>query len=422
MAIHLTVGSERPSVRRRPAARRGSSLIWTMVVLVVLIGFCSLAVDLGRVQLVKGELRLAADAAARHAAHTFLNSGSVSAARAAAVDSADDNTADGSNPVVLDPVADVRFGTYDTVAKTFTPAAAGTEATATAIEVTARRTTNRGNPVKLSFARVVGRQTFDVRAKAVARINSRRPGIVGLDSVTTTGSSGVGNVTNSYRSKAGAFVTGSTTTFGRGTIASNGNISLGGNTTINGDARPGVGKSVTLSGSASITGTRTALARPLDYPMPTAGTAATSNDNSSIPSSCINSGRDVEVGGTGTLTLPGGTYYLDDLHVKAGATLAFSGAATICLTGNLRVDGQLNTTGSNPSNLRVICTGYQLIDMSSNVRAYMDLYAPGCAFTMSGSAVLCGSVVAKSVALTGNANVIFDESLTISLSAVSLVQ
>ena len=55
-------------MRRAPVLRRGSILIYTIIALTVLMGFCSLAVDWGRVQLFRGELQLAADAAARHAA------------------------------------------------------------------------------------------------------------------------------------------------------------------------------------------------------------------------------------------------------------------------------------------------------------------------------------------------------------------
>src|SRR5688572_19678299 len=54
--------------RARLARRRGSALMYLTVTLVALVAFVSLAVDLGRVQLVRGELQLAADAAARHAA------------------------------------------------------------------------------------------------------------------------------------------------------------------------------------------------------------------------------------------------------------------------------------------------------------------------------------------------------------------
>src|SRR3954464_3731204 len=51
----------------QPSRRRGMSLIYMAVAVPVLAGFCSLAVDWARVQLVKSELQAAADAAARYA-------------------------------------------------------------------------------------------------------------------------------------------------------------------------------------------------------------------------------------------------------------------------------------------------------------------------------------------------------------------
>src|SRR5579863_1632100 len=50
----------------------GMSIIYVIVSMSVLMGFCSLAVDLGRVVTTKTELHRAADAAAREAAYEIL--------------------------------------------------------------------------------------------------------------------------------------------------------------------------------------------------------------------------------------------------------------------------------------------------------------------------------------------------------------
>ena len=68
--------------------RRGSSLVYLSVTMVTLIAFCSLGVDVARVQTVKTELRRAADAAARYAV-TGLPDG-VQRTQAYAVDAADE--------------------------------------------------------------------------------------------------------------------------------------------------------------------------------------------------------------------------------------------------------------------------------------------------------------------------------------------
>src|SRR3982751_5744795 len=76
---------------------RGFSAVYAIVCMVTVIGFVSLAVDLGRVQTAKTELRRAADAAARYAATGIRDN----TARDKAVAAAAQNSVDGS-PLVID--------------------------------------------------------------------------------------------------------------------------------------------------------------------------------------------------------------------------------------------------------------------------------------------------------------------------------
>src|SRR5438067_2329841 len=62
--------------------RRGFAVVQVAILLVVLTGFTSLAVDWGRVQLAKTKLQVVADSAARAAAYNLF-SGGVSAAQSA---------------------------------------------------------------------------------------------------------------------------------------------------------------------------------------------------------------------------------------------------------------------------------------------------------------------------------------------------
>src|SRR3954462_2635270 len=87
--------ARRPA-RRRRGTRAAFSLVWGIVCMVALLAFTSLAVDLGRVQVAKTELRRAADAAARYAV-TGIRDNTVNAKAVAA---AADNTVDGA-PLVL---------------------------------------------------------------------------------------------------------------------------------------------------------------------------------------------------------------------------------------------------------------------------------------------------------------------------------
>jgi hypothetical protein len=241
----------------RATARKGYVLAWLSVVLLVLIAFASLAVDVGHVEVVKTQLRRAADAAARYAAAGMPFGAST--AQAWAIAAAGDNRADGSS-VVLDSTNDIEFGTWSS--GTFTPL--NNPASATAIRITARRTAARSNAVTLTFASVIGQRSCDVHAVSVVQCSSGY-GIVGLASISMAGNSSIG-----YWSATG------TNLSGKGSIASNGNITLSGSTSIDGDVRPGAGGTVTLGGSAHVVGVTTPLPAPLSYPNGSAGTYATS--------------------------------------------------------------------------------------------------------------------------------------------------
>lgn len=159
--------SNHPSTpqRRCPPRRRGGALIYVAVAMVALMGFCSLAVDLGRVQTAKSQLQAAADAGARYAISNI--SLGVTAAQLCAQTAAAQNSADGT-AVLLDVNQDIEFGNWSATTKAFTALSGTARASATAIRVTARRTSARGDAVPLMFAKVVGRNTFDVQAVAVA--------------------------------------------------------------------------------------------------------------------------------------------------------------------------------------------------------------------------------------------------------------
>src|SRR5437763_334556 len=59
------------SCRLRRHQRRGLSAIYVVLILVAMIGFVSLAVDVGRIRLARTEIQLATDAAARAGADSL---------------------------------------------------------------------------------------------------------------------------------------------------------------------------------------------------------------------------------------------------------------------------------------------------------------------------------------------------------------
>jgi len=141
---------------------RGMVIIYVLASMGVLLGFCSLAVDLGRVQVAKTELRRAADAASRTAVANLVN-GTVTC-KADAVAIAAQNTADGT-AVVINPTTDIQYvnwisrGKYTIVSNI---------AQANGVLVTARRTKATNNAIPLYFASILGMKSCDVTATSMA--------------------------------------------------------------------------------------------------------------------------------------------------------------------------------------------------------------------------------------------------------------
>ncbi|MDB5295784.1 MAG: hypothetical protein JWO31_1767 [Phycisphaerales bacterium] len=150
----------RPAPRRRP---RGVTLIYATVILLVLTGACSLAVDLGRVQLVKTELQRCADATARgYLAYQLASGTSYANSMGPALYATANNPVDGGSGVA--PTVTVVWGTWTAATKTFTPVVG----TPLAVKVTASRKAADGNAVPLIWGRLIGRFAQDVTTSAVA--------------------------------------------------------------------------------------------------------------------------------------------------------------------------------------------------------------------------------------------------------------
>jgi len=373
-----------------PARNRGLTLIYGIVSMTTLMMFVSLAVDLGRVQLVKTELRCAADAAAR-AASAALSSG-VTAAQTAAVHAAACNNADGS-AVSIDSNNDVEFGTWDSSARTFTVLTGAARSNANSIRITARRTAARGNAVSLSFARVLGRNSLDVTAVATANYTSGSPaGLIGLDGITVKNNALIA----SYNSNT-------TTNPSSGNCNSNGGMGSNGviygknNNSIRGRVSLGPGASVS---GFSITGTTSTSSSDLETPAVPSWSPST-NPNSISQSYTVNS----------STTLPGGTYWFTSLTINA--PLSFSGAATLNVNGNITIDSSLTASASQPANLKVyqIGTNRTFGDNSNNISITAVVIAPTSDFTSKNNCVIRGDVCFLSITAKNNFDFYYDEAI-----------
>jgi hypothetical protein len=157
------------SLFRSRERSRGAALIYITVSMVAMMGFCSLAVDLGRVQAAKTELHTGADAAARYGALGLSNIiYGTSAASNNAIAVAAQNLVDGS-PLVLTS-SDVQTGIWSTATHTFT--ANSNPTLCNAVQVTAHRTAARGTAIPLLFATLIGQSSCDINVTSVAMVTN----------------------------------------------------------------------------------------------------------------------------------------------------------------------------------------------------------------------------------------------------------
>jgi Flp pilus assembly protein TadG len=144
-------------------------MLYVIVMMTVMIGFCTLAVDLGRVQVAKTELRRAADAAARNGAAGLKNIlNGTSAASSNAIAAAKDNLCDGSSVALSS--SDVQLIIWNSTSRSYTVTTDPT--LANGVRVTARRTNANGNPIPLVFGAVIGQSSCDVTASAIATVTA----------------------------------------------------------------------------------------------------------------------------------------------------------------------------------------------------------------------------------------------------------
>lgn len=148
---------------RKTAARRGAALIYATISMPVLIGFASLAVDAGRIQLARGELRRAADSAARAGAFGFETT--AAQAKVDAITWSKKNAVDGR--MLTDDCVAVTVGRWDTATRTFKTTLTGTQSY-NAVRVVLSRPASGPNSVPIILANMIGSKGVEVRAEAIA--------------------------------------------------------------------------------------------------------------------------------------------------------------------------------------------------------------------------------------------------------------
>jgi len=347
----------------------------------VILVLSGLSVDLGKVYLTRLQLQHMVDASAvAAAAHTPSLDQAVSIAKGIA----GLNYPNGSGLITA---GNTQVGSWDYKAHIFTPAPPSS------LINKAVRITLTGKPASLIFGPLVGISTINVDAKATAAAQSVTCGVTGINSVTLKGNPSV----NSYDSSQGPYNVPSS----NAGVCSNGDISLIGNPTIYGNAIPGPGHTAT---GGTVTGTRTPNTQPLNFPAIDVGNAATTNDNSKIPLAANDGKGGISLSGKKTVSLPPGTYYLENFGLTGGSTINITGLTIIFVTGQLDVNGSavVNST-TLPSNLQFFVTGSQAanMDLKGTPTFFGSIYAPQSDLKLAGTPDYYGTVVAKTVLMNG---------------------
>lgn len=362
-------------VRGVRRARRGNTLLLASVTMMALTGFLSLAVDFGRVQLARTQLRDTVDAACRYAV-TGLSDGTY-LTKAQSVASA--NTVDMSALELTS--GDVEQGTWNISTRVFTP----TSSSPNAIRVTGRLASSRNTALPLMFAGVVGKSSIDLSAQSIAyAASSTAPDIVGTTTMNLTG----GTQIRRLASESGTV-----------NVGSNGTISVPWGCYIYGNAYHR--STVPTEPGNGITGTNTAMGSDIALP------------SVSVPGSATNLGA-LNVGWQG-YTVPGGNYSCTSLTVGGGGTFTLTGDVNVYVSGAIDLgNGCVINTSNGAYKLTIYLTSNNTANINMTGSFYARFYGPNATVNLTGQSPLIGSVMCRTLNVDGSATITYTSVLSLS--------
>jgi len=388
--------------------RRAAVAVLTGITLVVLLLFASLAVDLGFVRAVCGDMQHTADSAALAGASALWKTDDpdVGLVHERAMDIIERmQRSQGFSDLGSQ---EIEVGSFNVRTRQFVAIDDPTASKPFAVRVRSIR-----NRTPLFFAGVTGHQSTDVDREAVAVGSSPCNGIWGLRGVRVIGDV----VTDSYDADDGAY---STLTAGDdGDICSGRNITVNGGVEINGDLMCGFGYQVTVNGSSSeITGLTTANSGPVSGPALDFGDIRFNNDNTYIGLTTggqspwrAGAGANMWLSANDNLTLPPGRYYLDSLTMRSGATIRVNGPTTFYIVGDVAAAGAgIVSATRDPGDLSIIAAGRNFA-IGGSFDFYGSVLAPNADVVLHGDAGFYGALVGGTVEIRGNTQIHVDESL-----------
>lgn len=234
--------------------------------------------------------------------------------------------------------------------------------------------------------------------------------VISLNGITMSG----GAFTDSYDSSLGSYFVQPHTQ--NGDIATNGEIHLSGQAYVHGDANPGADHP--FEGVPPVSGSYGTLQSPVvvdPIPSSTIDAARLTNDNGNIiyePYPNPLNGYNLSVGGSSSITLPGGTYYFTSISMSSQSSINITGPSTIYVDGgSVTLSGHGVINNGLPRNLLLYSTGPN-VTISGQSAFVGAIYAPSATVRLSGQGNFYGSIVCGSNLDSGQAAIHYDMNLS----------
>ena len=364
------------------------SVLYVGIVLVAVFAMATLAMDYGRVQLAKTQLRIAVDCSAKYAVQ-WVSSGATTAL-AKANDAAADNKVDGNT--ITFGSGDVTVGYWNSQTRAFT--ANGRPRTALRVNNTAT--------IPLALGQMIGKDNSRVRASSI--VNCTPMSIVGLSGIAFKNNTLAASYDSSVQKNPNASNYNSNVT-----LVSNGYIGEQNNGNVKGDCITGPSGSVDpgFNVSGSSVKQSNAITAPADPPWNPAV-----NPNGLAQNNYTH--------GNNT-PLPGGTYWFTGT-LRLNAKLRFNGATTIYVDGNVDQRADIEAYQQTPGNLKIYVLGASRTwNTTNDVSITAQIVAPRCDFTSINNLNFYGACIFNTITTKNNAELFFDEQLA-SVANIAIVQ
>lgn len=400
-------------IDRQADSRRGAVAVLTAVTIVVLIMIATLAVDLGFVRAVCGDMQNSADSAALAGASALRDAGEASQSDPAVVQERARELLEWmheSQGFSAPGDQIIQVGTWipasgDKPAEFISMEDSGTSRPFAVRVVSVRKNT------PLFFAAIMGKYRTEVNREAIAQGSGRCWGIWGLRGVRVNGDV----LTDSYDSDTAAYSAASAGD--QGDLCSGRALRISGSADINGDAMAGMGYDVEINGSAAeITGFTTSNTQDITGPAVNVSAFKWNNDNLQV--GLTSGGRfpwriggGILVNANDNLTLPPGDYYFNSITLRSGATITTTGETNIYVAGKVDAAGAgiINNTG-DPHTLSIISAG-TAFDIGGTFDFYGSVLAPNADVVVHGDVEWYGALIGGTVWMKGNAQFHVDESI-----------